>query len=164
MRLFYLSHHGGVIRNYRGSICLALGESRGHKRDETARRLSKDLMGQSRKGKMTKRALLLGLFLLVTVLGGSASAQRKPKLGSGTASGVVDRQTVCGNDQNYLCVRVGSQFLLQLEVTRSTAIVGSKLLKHGQRARVTYVALRNSEMDRGRVFTGRAKRILLISR
>lgn len=108
----------------------------------------------------------LSIILLFTV---SAFAQTsgvaKPKLGSGTITGVIKPSRACAGGGNVICVGVGNYVLqLDTENPRRGVIVGGNLasLTPGTRVSVTYEGLSNSEMDYGRLFTGHAARVAVL--
>ena len=106
--------------------------------------------------------LLLTLFLFVPSFVYPQSAG-KPKLGSGTITGKIEKTGTCMGVSGGICVRVGKYLLdLSTEGSPSTVFVGDeKLLTKGRTVRVTYSSLENSEMDLGRLFTGHANRVVI---
>lgn len=133
---------------------------------------SGNLKIQEKKMKMSRISFLLLLLFLFVPSVNYAQSAAKPKLGLGTVSGIIKRngggcfapETVETSD-GYICVSVGKYLLeLNTEGASSTVIGGGKSsLTKGKSVRVTYSNLQNSEMDLGRLFTGNAKRIVILS-
>lgn len=107
--------------------------------------------------------LLLSSFLLALVFVSNINAQRtsKPKLGRGTFTGVASSIEKNGKRVTYVTIKSGV-YWLQLDA--SSAIIVGGNLSEGFRVTVSYKNLENSEMDIGRVFTGKAVRITILKR
>lgn len=105
------------------------------------------------------------VLLLVLLVSLTAFAQRKrgfkPKLGSGTVTGVVvPQEEACGITD--LCLKVGRVYYdLGFDGARSKVVTGGDLTP-GTRVRVTYKNLTNSEQDVGRLFAGTAVRVVVL--
>src|ERR671927_1391127 len=101
------------------------------------------------------RNKLLAILLLVLLASLTAQAQKKrgfkPKLGSGTVTGVVvPQEEACGITD--LCLKVGRVYYdLSIGEPRSKIVIGGDLTP-GTRVRVTYKNLRSSEQDVGRLW------------
>jgi hypothetical protein len=109
----------------------------------------------------------LSIILLFTVSAfAQTSSVEKPKLGSGTITGVIKPSRSCAGGGSVICVGVGSNYVLQLDTAypRQGVIVGGSLssLTPGKRVSVTYQGLSNSEMDYGRLFTGHAAQVTIL--
>lgn len=112
----------------------------------------------------------LSFFLFLT---NSSYAQRRssssnkawPKLGSGVATGVIEKRGSCVGTPDGICVRVSNYVLdLNIQGRQPPTIVGGNLaaLSPGTRVRVTYRNLTWSEMDYGHYFPGYATRIVIL--
>ena len=108
--------------------------------------------------------LFLSLLLLAPSFAYAQSAA-KPKLGSGTVTGKLEKTGTCMGVSGGICVRLGKYLLdLSTEGSPSTVIVGDKkLLTTGRTVKVSYSNLENSEMDLGRLFTGQANRVVIVT-
>ena len=108
--------------------------------------------------------LLLFLFLFIPSVNYAQNAP-KPKLGSGTVSGKIEKNMSCVDTPGGICVRAGKYMLdLTTKGSPSTVIIGDKnLLTKGRSVKVSYNNLKDSEMDYGEYFTGHAKRIVILT-
>lgn len=111
------------------------------------------------------RQKLVTVLLLVVLASSTSYAQKrrgfKPKLGSGTVTGVVvPQEEACGITD--LCLKVGRVYYdLSISEPHSKVVTGGSLTP-GTRVRVTYRNLRSSEQDVGRLWAGSAVRIVVL--
>lgn len=106
-------------------------------------------------------ATLIPIFIGTADLPTELLSAAKPKLGSGTIDGRIEKNGTCVGTPGGICVRVG-KYLLDLSTEGSPST--NSLPGKGKKVRVTYSNLQNSEMDLGRLFTGKARRIVILSR